>query len=40
VEALGAGVYVLEGGRVAQRGSVAELRAHPASDFVAEFVRA
>lgn len=40
VEALGAGVYVLEGGRVAQRGSVAELRANPASDFVAEFVRA
>lgn len=38
VAALDAVVYVLDAGRVAQRGSLAELRAAPASDFVAEFV--
>lgn len=36
VVALGADVCVLEGGRVVQRGTPSELRAAPASDFVAE----
>lgn len=38
VAALGASVCVLEAGQVVQRGSLAELRAAPATDFVAEFV--
>lgn len=38
VEALGAEVVALEGGRVVQRGSVEALRAGPATGFVAEFV--
>jgi len=38
VMALGADVCVLEAGRVTQRGSVQELRAAPATDFIAEFV--
>jgi molybdate transport system ATP-binding protein len=37
VEALGAAVVVLEGGRVVQRGTLAELRARPASPYVARF---
>lgn len=37
VQALGARVYVLERGRVVQSGSVADLVAAPATDFVAEF---
>lgn len=38
VEAIAEGVVVLERGRVVQRGSLDELRAAPASDFVAEFL--
>jgi ABC-type sulfate/molybdate transport systems ATPase subunit len=38
VMALGADVCVLEAGHVTQRGSVQELRAAPATDFIAEFV--
>ncbi len=38
VAALDLQVCVLEGGRVAQRGDLAALRATPATDFVAEFV--
>jgi molybdate transport system ATP-binding protein len=37
VEALGVPVLVLEGGRVVQRGSLAELAARPATDYVARF---
>jgi len=37
VEALGASVLVLEGGRVTQRGTLAELEARPATDYVARF---
>lgn len=37
VSALGATACVLEQGRIVQRGSPAELRAAPATDFVAEF---
>ena len=37
VEALGMDIVVLEGGRVTQTGSAEELRADPATDFVAEF---
>ena len=37
VEALGANVVVIEGGKVTQQGSVRELRTHPATEFVAEF---
>ncbi len=37
VVALGATVCVLAAGRVVQRGSVADLRANPANEFVAEF---
>jgi molybdate transport system ATP-binding protein len=37
VEALGAPVVVLEGGRIVQRGELAELRAAPASAYVARF---
>ncbi|MEM7434694.1 MAG: ABC transporter ATP-binding protein, partial [Myxococcota bacterium] len=37
VEALGASLVVLEAGRIVQRGTVAELRAEPATDFVAAF---
>ena len=40
VEALAAAVVVLEQGRVLQRGTLEDLRAAPASDFVAEFVGA
>jgi len=40
VVALDATVVALDAGRVVQRGSVAELRAAPASDFLAEFVGA
>jgi molybdate transport system ATP-binding protein len=40
VVALGATVCGLDGGRVVQRGSVAELRAAPATEFLAEFVGA
>lgn len=36
-EALGAELFVLEEGRIVQRGSAAELRARPATAFVAEF---
>jgi len=36
-EALGADLFVLEEGRVVQRGTASELRAKPATDFVAEF---
>ena len=38
--ALGAHVYVLEAGRIIQSGSLEQLRAAPASAFVAEFVDA
>jgi ABC-type sulfate/molybdate transport systems ATPase subunit len=38
VLALAAEVVVLEAGKIVQRGSVAALRARPASDFVAELV--
>jgi len=38
--ALGARIVVLEGGRIVQTGSWAELQARPASPFVAEFVMA
>ena len=38
VAALDAEVCVLEGGRITQRGRIDDLRADPASDFVAEFV--
>jgi molybdate transport system ATP-binding protein len=38
VEALGATVVVLEGGRVVQRGTLADLRARPATAYVAAFV--
>jgi ABC-type sulfate/molybdate transport systems ATPase subunit len=38
--ALDAHVYVLESGRVVQQGVVSELRAAPATDFVAEFTGA
>jgi len=38
VIALGAEVCVLEAGHVTQRGTVQELRAAPATDFIAEFV--
>ena len=38
VAALDAEVCVLENGRITQRGRIDELRADPASDFVAEFV--
>ena len=38
VAALEAAVVVIEAGRVVQRGTLAELRARPATDFVAEFV--
>jgi ABC-type sulfate/molybdate transport systems ATPase subunit len=37
VDALGAAAVVLEGGRVVQRGTLAELRAHPATAYVARF---
>jgi molybdate transport system ATP-binding protein len=37
VEALGAEVVVLEAGRVVQRGTLAELMAHPATEYVARF---
>lgn len=37
VRALGADVYVLEGGRIVQKGSPDALAAGPATDFVAEF---
>jgi ABC-type sulfate/molybdate transport systems ATPase subunit len=37
VTALGAAVFALEGGRIVQRGTAAELAAHPATEFVAEF---
>jgi len=37
VEALGAPVVVLEGGRVVQRGTLAELAARPATEYVARF---
>jgi molybdate transport system ATP-binding protein len=37
VEALGASVVVLEAGRVLQRGALADLRAHPASEYVSRF---
>jgi molybdate transport system ATP-binding protein len=37
VEALGVPVLVLEGGRVVQRGSLAELEARPATEYVARF---
>jgi molybdate transport system ATP-binding protein len=37
VEALGIPVLVLEGGKVAQRGTLAELEAHPATEYVARF---
>jgi molybdate transport system ATP-binding protein len=40
VEALDAHVCVLEQGRVTQQGSVPQLRARPATDFVAEFAQA
>lgn len=36
-EALGADVVVLENGEVTQRGSIADLRARPATEFVGEF---
>ena len=35
--ALGTNFVVLEAGKIVQRGTPAELRAHPASEFVAEF---
>ena len=38
VEALDAEVCVLEGGRVVQSGSLEDLRAAPATEFVAEFL--
>lgn len=38
VEAIGAAVVVLEGGRVVQRGTLAELEAQPATPYVARFV--
>jgi molybdate transport system ATP-binding protein len=37
VEALGIPVLVLEGGRVVQRGTLAELEARPATEYVARF---
>jgi molybdate transport system ATP-binding protein len=37
VEALGVPVVVLEQGRVVQRGTLAELEAHPATEYVARF---
>jgi len=37
VTALGATVFALEGGRIVQSGPAAELAAHPATEFVAEF---
>ena len=37
VEALGADVVVVEAGRIVQRGSLAELAARPATDYVARF---
>ena len=37
VRALKATVYVIETGRIVQSGSVEDLAAHPASEFVAEF---
>jgi molybdate transport system ATP-binding protein len=37
--AFGDDIVVLEAGRVVQRGSLGELRAHPATPFVAELVR-
>lgn len=40
VEALGARVCVLRGGRVTQVGALSELRASPSCEFVAEFVGA
>jgi ABC-type sulfate/molybdate transport systems ATPase subunit len=40
VDALAAHVCVLEQGRVTQQGSLQELRAAPATEFVAEFVQA
>ncbi len=40
VAALNARVYVLEGGQVVQSGTVVDLRARPATDFVAEFAAA
>jgi molybdate transport system ATP-binding protein len=36
-ETLGAKLFVLEAGRVVQRGTASELRNEPATDFVAEF---
>ena len=39
VEALRAEVVVLEAGRIVQRGSLAQLQARPASDYVARFCR-
>lgn len=39
IAALNAEVVVLDKGRVAQRGTLAELREEPSSDFVAELVR-
>jgi molybdate transport system ATP-binding protein len=39
VVALGGSVVVLEAGRVVQRGSLAQLRAAPATDYVARFAR-
>jgi molybdate transport system ATP-binding protein len=40
VVALGATVCALDAGRVVQRGSVDDIRAAPATDFLAEFVGA
>jgi molybdate transport system ATP-binding protein len=37
VRAMGGGVVALEAGRVVQRGSAEDLRAHPATEFVAAF---
>jgi ABC-type sulfate/molybdate transport systems ATPase subunit len=37
VLALGGDVHVLEGGRIVQRGTAADLRAEPSTDFVTEF---
>ena len=40
IEALGAHVWILERGHVVQAGTLADLRARPATDFVAEFTGA
>jgi ABC-type proline/glycine betaine transport system ATPase subunit len=37
VEALGVPVLILEKGRVVQRGTLAELEARPATEYVARF---